>query len=213
MDDCYFPLNSEVLKPEELLDLLNSLNPHIPFTMEVSTYAIAFLDIFIIKDENNNIWMSIYHKPTDARRHVPFNSCHPKHTLNNIPYCLARRICTIIENENTKDLVLNELEDCLKKQGYPDKIIKNGIAKAKNSSQSELRKAKNKSEQKILPFVHTNNPNNPNIFKTVRSSINSIKTSSKSADIFKSYNLINSEKQPRNLKRRLCQNIMFKVYC
>ena len=205
LDDCYYPTNTEVLTPEELLDLLNSLNPHIQFTMETSANSISFLDILIMRDENDNIWMNIYHKPTDARRYVPFNSCHPKHTLSNIPYSLARRICTIIENEDAKDLELMDLANSLKRQGYPDSIIKKGIEKAKNSPQIELRKPKEKNERKLLPFVHTNNPNNPDIFKTIKTSIDLIKTSSKSANIFKSYDLINSTKQPRNLERLLCK--------
>ena len=206
LDDCYFPTNTNIIKPGELLKILNSLNPSIQFTMDVSPIKTAFLDIMINKDSNNDLWMNVYQKPTDSRRYVPFNSCHPKHTLSNIPYCLARRICTIVEKDEPKQKELQDLKTCLKTQGYPDKIITKGIEKAKDALQSDLRKPKPKTDRKILPFVHTNNPNNPNIFKIIKTSIDTLSTSSKSSEIFKSYNLINSTKQPQNLERLLCKS-------
>ena len=73
--------------------------------MEVSDNNLPFLDILINKCDKK-IWMDIYAKPTDAKRYVPFNSCHPKHCLKNIPFCLARRICTIVENTSVMNAKL-----------------------------------------------------------------------------------------------------------
>ena len=73
----------------------------IQFTMEYSKDAIPFLDI-LIKRNNDKIWMDIYYKPTDTHRCFPFSSNHPKHCKKNIPFTLARRICTIVENTEAK---------------------------------------------------------------------------------------------------------------
>ena len=46
--------------------------------------------------------MDISYKKTDTRRCVPFNSCHPKQRKKNIPSTLARRIYTIVENNEVR---------------------------------------------------------------------------------------------------------------
>ena len=44
--------------------------------------------------------MNIYNKPTDSKRYVRFISNQLRSCLRNIPFCLARRICTIVEEED-----------------------------------------------------------------------------------------------------------------
>ena len=101
LDDCEIPLDKTKIEPEKLLKVLNSINPAIQFTMETSDSQIPFLDI-LIKRSDNKIWMDIYFKPTDTHRCLPFSSNHPSHCKRNIPFTLARRICTIVENERQK---------------------------------------------------------------------------------------------------------------
>ena len=54
--------------------------------------------------------MDIYNEPTDSKRYVPFTSNHPRHCLTNIPFSLARIICTIAVNENVKEKRFKELK-------------------------------------------------------------------------------------------------------
>ena len=85
LDDCQTPLDKDKVKPEELLETLNSVNKAIQFTMEFSGKEIPFLDI-LIKRGNSGIWMDLYHKPTDTQRCLPYSTSHPKHCLKNIPF-------------------------------------------------------------------------------------------------------------------------------
>ena len=101
MDDCYTVLGSSQISPEEFVLTLNSINSLTQFTMEYSKEQIPFLDIFIKRNENG-IWRDLYHKPTDTQRCLPFTSSHPKHCKQNSPFCLARVICTIAENNAKK---------------------------------------------------------------------------------------------------------------
>ena len=78
LDDCYTVLRCSQISPEELLLALNLINPSIQFTMEYSKDQIQFLDILIKRNEND-IWMDVYHKPTDTQRYLPFASSHPNH--------------------------------------------------------------------------------------------------------------------------------------
>ena len=80
--------------------------------MERRIANLPFLDIMINKTRTK-IWMNIYSKPTDAKRYVPCASNYPQRCLRNIPFCLARRICTIVE-DNAKRKRLSELKTSLK---------------------------------------------------------------------------------------------------
>ena len=59
--------------------------------------------------------------------YVSFNSNHPKPCSKNIPFCLARRICTIVENAKTRTATLSELKAVLRNQKYLSKIIDAGF--------------------------------------------------------------------------------------
>ena len=122
----YF-LRLSLIKPNELLDVLNIINPAIQFTMETSGTQLPFLDVMINKEKK--VFMDIYSKPMDSKRYVSFKSNHPKHCLKNIPFSLARRICKIAEKDSSKEIRLKELEALLLEQHYPERIIKAGINK------------------------------------------------------------------------------------
>ena len=94
LDDFQTPLDKNKVKPEDLLETLNSVNEAIQFTMEFNDKEIHFLDI-LIKRDNSRIWMDLYHKPTDTKRCLSYSTSHPRHCLKNIPLVMARRICKI----------------------------------------------------------------------------------------------------------------------
>ena len=171
LNDCYTVLRSSQISSEELLLTLNSINPSIRFTMEYSKDQIPFLDILIKRNENG-IWVDLYHKPTDTQRCLPFTSSHPNHCKRNIPFCLARRICTIAENNAEKLKNLENLKTNLSKYHYLDSLIKQGFQKALSILQKDLRKPRKPSNGNILPFITTFSPNNPNIYNTIKSSVN-----------------------------------------
>ena len=58
--------------------------------------------------------MDVYYKPTIAHRCLPFYSNHPKHCKKEIPFTLARHICTIVENTEAKMKHLENLKMNLK---------------------------------------------------------------------------------------------------
>lgn len=205
LDDCFIILENDALKPNEFLNILNELNNDIKFTMEVDSRQLAFLDV-MVNIENDKIWMDTYSKPTDTKRYVPFNSCHPKHTLKNIPLNLAQRICMIIEKDDIKEQKLEQLLETLTDLGYPTEVVRNGISRAKKIPQTELRKTKEKKDENILSFVSTNNPSNPNIFNTIRTSIDQVRGSLRLKKVLENTKLIHSKKQPSNLGRLLCKS-------
>ena len=81
LDDCQTTLDKNKVKPEELLETLNSVNEAIQFTIEFSDKEIPFLDI-LIKQDYSGIWMDLYHKPTDTQRCLLYSTSHPKHIFH-----------------------------------------------------------------------------------------------------------------------------------
>ena len=92
--------------------------------MEQYKLCLRFLDIMKNQSpENNNIRMGIFYKKTETRRCVPFNSYHPKHCKNNIAFTLARRICTIVENDKVRKKRLQQLHKVSYSQEYLQNVI------------------------------------------------------------------------------------------
>ena len=117
--------------------------------MEHSKDQIPFLDILIKRNENG-IWVDLYHKPTVTQRCLPFTSSHPNQCKRTIPFCLARRICTIAKNNATKLKNLENLKSNLSKYNYPDLLIKQEFQKALSIPQKDLQKPERPSNENIL---------------------------------------------------------------
>ena len=83
--------------------------------------------------------MDIYNKPTDSKRYVPFTSNHIQHCLTDIPFSLARRICTIVEDKNIKEKCLKELKKTLLEQKCPKSVIEASMLRAKEILPESLR--------------------------------------------------------------------------
>ena len=155
--------------------------------MEYCKDVIPFLDI-LIKRNNDKIWMDIYYKSTDTHRDLPFSSNHPKHCKKNIPFTLARRICTIVENTEAKMKHLENLKMNLGKYQYPKQLTEFGINKALSIPLQELRTPKTKS----------NDPNNPNVYEMIGKSVEYLKRNK--VEGFENLKVIKSKRQGQILK-------------
>ncbi len=88
-----------------LFDMINDLDPNIKFTIGKNNSQIAFLDI-LVKKSGNSLNTDIYYKPTDSKSYLDFNSCYTRNTKANVPYNLARRICTICNHMTDRDTTI-----------------------------------------------------------------------------------------------------------
>ncbi|XP_062602971.1 uncharacterized protein LOC134264726 [Saccostrea cucullata] len=118
LDDCFIIWHGDMEKLTQFHKILNGLNSNIQFTLEMNDEKLPFLDVLVEK-KNIRITTDIYYKATDTHQYLHFGSCHPNHTKSAIPYNLARRVCTIVSEENTRDLRLEELKSFLVKRKYP----------------------------------------------------------------------------------------------
>ena len=96
---------------------------------------------------------------------------------------------------------MENLKSNLSKYNYPDSLIKEGFQKALSIPQQDLQKPKKRSNENILPFITTLNPNSPIICSTIKSSVNCFEYNSVSG--FHNIKLIQSKRQAPNLKKLL----------
>ena len=134
--------------------------------MEKSEEKLPFLGILLLEN-NSRILTDIYSKETDSKQYLSFHSCHPKHKKTSVPYNLARRICTIVSDQDTQQRRLSELRIFLQKRNYPDTLITEGFKKTilyTSIPRNLLLTTTEKKTEDILPYVSTYNPNNTEMF-------------------------------------------------
>ena len=134
--------------------------------MEWSEKKFMFLETLMTKT-GEKIRMNIHSKSTVPIRYVSHLSNHQKLFLKNIPFCLPRCTCMIVENENVRHTKIKELRTVLKAQKYPQTVIEKGIGKAFAISQEQRRTEKLKNIDDILPFGSKYNPNSSNVFRNI----------------------------------------------
>ena len=119
-------------------------------------------------------------------------------------YCMARRICAIVLDEQLRKLRLEELKKYLLQQKYPLQLIQDGINRACELTIAELRTPKEqRNEDEIIPVVTTHDPSMPNMFNMIKSNLPILHQSSNMKILAKTESIINSKRQPKNLKRHL----------
>ena len=94
----FWPLE---LNFENFNTCLNNMHPLIKFTYEKpeviyengkKVKVFNSRDIKIILHEDNSVEKDLYYKLTNTHNYLPWDSAHPDHTKNNIPYNKAKRI-------------------------------------------------------------------------------------------------------------------------
>ena len=129
LDDCFTIWTMGQKDLMQFYSILNNLDEDIHYVMEFSTDSTPFLDVLILKKDNQLI-TDIYYKVTDSKQYLPFNSCHAKHIKVNIPFNLSKRICTIVSDQRTREKRLSELSSFLEDLNYSKGIIQQGVKKA-----------------------------------------------------------------------------------
>ena len=201
LDDCFLNWNTEIDTPNNIINILNNLHPSIKFEEYIDHTEVDYLDVTIRK-KNGKIITNLFQKVTDSHQYVPFNSCHPSLTTRNIPFNLARRICTIVNEKTNIEKHMKELKKTLLTQGYPPKLIETSFNDAKSIPKHRLRQQKPTTPaiEKLLTFMSTCNPRNPDIFKIIKETLPLLNARQKMKRALQSFKLINSRCQPPNLK-------------
>jgi hypothetical protein len=122
----------------EFLNHLNSCHPTIKFTSEQSNKSVTFLDTTVKIDSECRLYTDLYCKPTDSHNYLLYESSHPVHLKNSLPYSQLlriRRICSHLD-----DFDRNAVELCKHfiRRHYPQDIVEEALVKARRSDRKSL---------------------------------------------------------------------------
>jgi hypothetical protein len=160
IDDIFMLWTSSEEDLDSFITFINNYHPSIKFTSASSESSIPFLDI-LISLQDGYLQTDLYSKPTDAHAYLHHTSCHPHHTVNNIPYSLFIRLRRLCSSEENFQVRCDELTDQLKKRGHRTKTIARARTKASSLSRSQCLQYKTNTRDSRVPFVVNYHPNNP----------------------------------------------------
>ena len=201
------PIVPRSIQPNAFVAILNQMDPSIQYTITEPTQTIYlehnveitnFLSIKVIVMEDGKVDFDVYYKETNAHDYLHYDSHHPTHTKDNIPYSLAKRIIVITTDSRLVEKNLGDLRMWLRNQGYPNEIIELGIKNA--YLQGPAQQTTSKTIPLITPFLA-----NYDVTNTVHTAKDLIANSKdpRVRDAFKEVRFIQSYKQPPNLLRTL----------
>ncbi|KAL9981760.1 hypothetical protein ACROYT_G010507 [Oculina patagonica] len=108
---------------------LNSIDPHISFTIEEeSDQQIAFLDSLVSR-KDNMITIDVYRKATHTDRYLDFYSHHDKSHKISTAETILHRATKLPSTAQGKNTEINHVTDALRANNYPSNIISNILKK------------------------------------------------------------------------------------
>ena len=172
-DDCFvvFDLIHGVAALIKFFEFCNRYHPSIKFTMtEPNIIGMEFLKNFaFIKDYI--LHTKPYSKECDSHSYLVPNSCHPLHTIKNIPHGIAHSIFKISSNPESYNLARTEFSGYLKNRGYTDELIDGSFANIEKLNRDDLiyktKSVDSVSSLRNFPLVCDFNPALPPVGKII----------------------------------------------
>lgn len=150
MDDTFtaIPENSDHI----IITKFNSFNPRLRFTIESEVnHQIPFLDMLVVKKQDGMVETDWWSKPQNSGRLIHFNSVQPYKQKINAARNLLNR-AKLLSSPKYHDKNTQKIKNLLKKNGYPDRIIKSIIAQ-KNSPSIQTTAPKPRPKFYSVPYV------------------------------------------------------------
>lgn len=129
---------TQVNTVKEFMGWLNSLDNNIQFTGQYNHDSIPFLDVYVYRDTNNKIAVKPYRKSTDRNIYLHYQSFHPQHLKDNLPYgqfLRLRRNSTATEDFLKETATLYEQ---LQGRGYPNQVLNKALKHSKEVPRTSL---------------------------------------------------------------------------
>lgn len=99
-------------------------HPFLKFTTEHSFSSINFLDLNIQINKNNGISTSLYQKEMSRHEYLHYDSCHPRHMLNSLPYSCGLRVIRACSEVKDRELKLEEMFKKFLRRQYPELLVR-----------------------------------------------------------------------------------------
>ena len=117
---------------------LNSVNPHIKFTVEEEKDgSIAFLDTMTTRNPDGTIKTRVYRKATHTDKYLQFNSHHPSQHKRSVARTLLDRAKNIPSTDADRLSEIQHVVDALKINGYTEQFIRSCQSTTVPTNQSQ----------------------------------------------------------------------------
>ncbi len=121
VDDVFSIIKKHTLT--NLYKLLNSIDPHINFTIEQELdEKLSFLDTLVTRN-NGSLSIDVYRKPTHTDKYLDWNSHHDKRHKVSTAQTLLHRAATLPNTEAGKQQERKHVTHTLMSNGYPKKFL------------------------------------------------------------------------------------------
>ena len=137
IDDIFCIFTGTLDELNSFINYLNSCDPHIKFTSEISQTTVTFLDTRV-NLSHNKIETDLFCKPTDSHNYLLFSSSHPRRCKESIPFSQLlriRRICSRLVDfdKHMKETTLHFIN-----RGYPIDLLEEAALKARRLDRKTL---------------------------------------------------------------------------
>ena len=123
VDDTFCFLKKSTV--DEALQHLNSINPSIQFTVEQETdNQLPFLDVLLMRDDNNKIRTTVYRKKTHTDRYLSFKSHHSAQAKRSTVMTLLKRARDVTSDRHLLKKELKHLQGVMLNNDYPTGFLK-----------------------------------------------------------------------------------------
>ena len=130
LDDTFVIWSHGETELDVFMRFMNSLCPSIQFTAEKETNGqLSFLDVCVSRSNTGGLNTAVYRKPTASDTYIRNSSNHAASIKVGIIRNLARRAEKISSTKETETRERERLKSIFKHHGYPDHVIKKGLAK------------------------------------------------------------------------------------
>ena len=136
IDDILMIWNHGKQALEQFKELPNNIHPTIKFSFESNENEIPFLDTIIYRGKDNHILTRLYHKPTDNKQYLHFNSAHPWRQKRSVPYGLLIRCKRICSEETYFIKESRAIIQQLALRNYPKSLLQEALDKVNNMNRT-----------------------------------------------------------------------------
>ena len=208
IDDIFFVWTHGEEKLHDFFNGLNEFNPSLKFTYEYSTQRINFLDVIVIKEENEFV-KDLYCKATDCHQYLHYDSCHPDHMKKSSVYSQGLCIKRLCSDSERLQQHLSSLKGWFCERGYPEDIVEEQLQRVKSRDRDELLKQKDISNRAVgIPFVVTYHPHLKNISRIIKKHSKHLYASPEVKSVFTHLPFV-SFRSVRNLRSHLVRSKLY----
>jgi len=197
-------------KTELILNTFNSFHPRLQFTLEIGGKVLNFLDVTIIKNDNN-LEFDFYTKPTFSGRFLSYMSQHPMSQKRGVIMSAIDRVF-LLSHPKYHEKNFNFLIETFLDNGYPLQFIFETIhirlnnlfkKRTKNQNQNNTNDEGYKSWF-VIPFIQKLTDKFKNITNMIKSKLTFF-------SLNKLGRVIRAQKDPLQLGSN--KNVVYKLKC